>query len=385
MKKILYVWDKHYPWDVRTEKITESLALAGYDVHVLARWKGEEKENEQFANVKIRRVGYKSPAILTLPIYGNLFWNSAIRKAVKELKPDLIIVREIILGIQTGKIAKSFNIPIIMDMAENYPAAMRDWKEYNQNAVLRFLVHSLKIPDWIEKKSVKLMSGIITVCKEQNSRLSDSYSYPLQNCVVVHNTPLKGSITSNPLTQNQIITFCHHGHLTSEKDVSKFVKAFIAACDKKNNLYLKLAGGGHCLDDLKQIVSASKHENKIDFLGKYDYKDLSKILASCNIGVIPYQISDFNQYTIHNKIFDYFAAGRPVLVSENNPQKRVIEETNAGWIADCENIEELTKVILSIADTDLQPFSKNAIEASNKYCWENDFKSLLDFVNKFIK
>jgi hypothetical protein len=123
-KKVLYIWKGPYPWDVRTAKFCESLNNNDYDVHLLARWKDDKYEKEKINNIIVHRVGYKKNHKLSIPIPYNPIWKTAIQKKIKEILPDLIIVREIMLAEVSGKLAKKNNIPIIMDMAENYPAAM---------------------------------------------------------------------------------------------------------------------------------------------------------------------------------------------------------------------------------------------------------------------
>lgn len=368
---------------MRAEKVCESLAEIGYDVHFLARWETGRPESETIRGVKVHRVAYQRHSVWGLAFPKNPVWKKAIRNYIKGFKPDLIIVREIVLGVESGKAAKDFGIPIIMDMAENYPAAMRDWKEYNSNFIMRFFVHKYKLPDRIEAKSLKYMDGIVTVCDEQIERLEQQYSYPRNKCTVVHNTPIEDWLSQSKMPERNETVFMHHGHLTAEKDVSKFLKGFLLACEHRDDVRLVLAGGGHCLESLQEIAAKSSYSSKIDFLGKYNHKELAKIIASSHIGVIPYQLSDFNQYTIHNKIFDYFAVGRPVVVSENRPSKRIIEETKAGWIVDCEDIESIKNSILEIAENTIGEESKNAYMASKKYTWQRDLDTLINFIDKY--
>ncbi len=383
MKKILYIWDKAYPWDVRAEKVCETLAEYGYEVHLLARWREGQPQTEIVRGVIVHRVAYKLNRILRFPFPKNPIWKKGIDSAIREIKPDIIIVREIKLGIPSGKSAKKHNVPIVMDMAENYPAAMRDWKEYNSNFINRFFVHTYKLPDKIESQCMKYMDGIITVCDEQIIRLNEQYNYPSEKCVVVHNTPIKNWLQAKEMPERKNLIFMHHGYLTAEKDVSMFLKGFLMACEERSDISFVLAGDGHCIENLKEIASQSEYGAKVDFLGEYSHKDLAKIIADSHIGVIPYQISDFNQYTIHNKIFDYFAIGRPVIVSENRPSIRMINESDAGWIVDCEKPESIKEAILNIASTDITSKTKAALKASKKYTWDNDFQTLVNFIERY--
>ena len=59
-KKIVYIWDGDYPWDIRVEKICLSLVNAGYEVHIAARNLEQkvdyEEEKENLRNAALPAV-----------------------------------------------------------------------------------------------------------------------------------------------------------------------------------------------------------------------------------------------------------------------------------------------------------------------------------------
>ncbi len=386
MPVVLYVWKGNYPWDVRAEKVCKALIKAGHEVFMLARWDNGQPERELIDGINIIRVGYNTARKLTQPLSINPIWHGAIKKAIIELNPAIIIPREIMLAEACGRLGRRYDIPVVMDMAEHYPAAMREWKKYYKSLSLRILVHHLKIPEIVEERSVRLADGIITVCHEQAGRLKRQYDFNRQNTAVVHNTPPTGQFDEiRKGTSNPPVILGHHGHLTAEKSVENLIKAFILIADKCPNLKLLLAGGGECADELKEIAEASDCSDRIMFTGVYKPESLGDIIGKIDIGVIPYQVSDFNNYTIHNKIFDYMAAGKPVIVSKAMPMARIIEETGAGIIADCSSPESLAGTILNINNYRLNEMSENGITAfGNKYNWDVDAENLVNFVNRFI-
>jgi len=394
-KKILYIWKDKYPWDVRVEKVCKALYDAGYEVFILARNKGETTQKEIIDGLNIIRVGGKS-TMLTLPVPKNPIWNSAIKDTARAIKPDLIIVREIMLAAASAKIGKTNyisdksispkkSIPVIIDMAENYPAAMRDWRKYNKNFLSRFIVHSLKIPDIVEKQAVNLCDGIIVVCDEQIERLEKQYKFPPSKIAVVHNTPtLSNFKNANYFSSKPPKILCHHGFLSAEKSITNLLLGFEIAAENKN-IELIIAGSGECEDEYKELVSKFRNKNKIHFLGKYDYQTLPQILDKSDIGVIPYQINDFNNYTIHNKLFDYFALCKPVLASTANPLIRILNETKAGLAMDFSNEKNAAFAIEEILKADIETMSKNALDAAQKkYNWDIDAKILCDFIARFV-
>ncbi len=386
MPKILYIWQKNFPWDVRAAKICESLSEKGYDVYILARWSPGQKEIEEYDGYKIIFAGYGLPWKMSAPFPFNPVWKKAVDKHIKNLMPDLLIVRDLYLASISADAAVRNNIPVINDMAENYPAAMRAWKKYNSNLLLKKAVHDLKIPDKMEKKAVSQMDGIVVVCEEQIDRLHKSYNFPKERICVVRNTPpLKALREAGKKNTDDHLWFGHHGYLSAEKDISLFVRGFLDAADEEPNIRLLIAGGGECMQDIKNIVSQSMNKDKVIITGAYDFSETERIISKIDIGVLPYPVNDFNNYTLHNKMFDYFAAGIPVLVSRIVPSERVIGETGAGFAADCSELQSIKEAVLDTASKNLSEYAENAYKAhENKFNWENDFSGFMDFVSRYI-
>lgn len=384
MPKILYVLKEPYPWDIRADKICNSLAGAGFEVFLLSLWKKGLPQREKIGKLNIIRACFNKQGLAALPVSHNPNWANEIRDTAEKIKPDMIMPREIMLAEICGKIGKKRHIPVIMDMAENYPAAMKLWKKYNKNFVTRALVHNFKLPERFESKSVRLMDGIITVCDEQNERLNSQYNYPLKKMAVVHNTPkLKWFENCESDFTKKNIVFGHHGHMTAEKRLDIFLKGFLLAAKKHENIELILAGRRECFDELKQIAGNSEFSKRISFTGKYEFSELPKLLKIFDVGVLPYLANDFNNFTIHNKLFDFFAAGKPALVSDANPAARVVKQTKTGISGDCSTPEKCAALIEQILKEDLQKFSENGKKAfREKYNWENDAEILINFIKK---
>jgi len=381
-KTVLYVWKSPYPWDVRIEKICQAFVDDGFNVVIVSRWGNEERQIEQVGDIQVYRVGYKQFKKLFEPIPGNPFWKTALSEAILKFSPDLIIVREIMLAKDCGILAKKHNIPVVMDMAENYPAAMREWKKYNSNMFMRFLMHNFKVPDRVEANSVPLMDGIIVVCEEQINRLNKSYNYPTQKIVVAHNTPTNIIEDFEIIQPKKEIIFGHTGYLQNEKSLINFSTAVAVHNSSKFDFKLKLAGTGESEPEIRALIDKYNAGEKIVMLGAYKPEKLNEIISDFHFGVLPYQINDFNEYTIQNKIFDYFSLGKPVIVSPASPLKRVVEETDAGIIAKDDSVEAFLEVLDNIQNYDYQNLSKNAHQYHlKKYNWNVDSKVMLEFIN----
>ena len=175
-KRILYVWQASYPWDVRVQKICRSLDEAGFSVEILARRGVGEPPNASDGAIGIARVGSPSPSpasrALWLPVPGNPIWSRAIRTRIRDFRPDLVIARDIPLALPVAAACGSWQIPWVIDMAEHYPVAMRTWKKYQANPIARLAINVLRMPDRVEKRAVRLSDGVITVIEAEKGEVN---------------------------------------------------------------------------------------------------------------------------------------------------------------------------------------------------------------------
>lgn len=384
MARIIYLFKGKFPWDGRLVKICNSLQNQNNDVLVVSRWKGERKKFENCYGLNINRACYKVPSQLSLPFPNNFLWIKDLSKIINEFRPELIFVRDIFLVKTVKKALGKKSIPIIIDMAEHYPAAVRYWKKYNKNFLTKLLVHELQIVDKWERESVSLADGIITVCEEQKERLVNSYRFNQEFVEVIYNTPelnfFRNSV-KEPNPHPRI--FLHHGYHTSEKPIAKFVEYFLDYASKGKGFRLQIAGPGECIPELKYMVAA-RNANNVDFLGEYKFEDLPKILLNADIGVIPYPANDFNNFTLHNKVFDYMACGIPILVSDAKPLKRLVQETKAGLSLKIDR-DSIRNFFEEIDNYNWLEMSKNALEFSRKkYNWAVDENKLISFTKKVL-
>jgi len=385
MPRIVYIFKGGFPWDGRLEKICRSLQTAGYDVLVVARWRANENERETIDGLNIWRIGYKVPPKLSLPFPDNPLWTRGLKSIFNEFSPDIVIVREFFLVSCVQKALNNKKVPVLIDLAEHYPAAIRLWKKYNENPVYRFLSHNVKLPDQWEWRNISLADAIITVCDEQKIRLVRQYNFNPDNIEIIHNTPdlsLFPKVQRKPKHSPKI--FEHHGFLTSDKPIAEFLELFVKFASVDKGFEFWIAGEGDCLPELKQIVETNNAKN-VKFLGKYNFKELPNILKDVDIGVVPFPPNEFNNHTIHNKVFDFMAFGIPLLVSDAVPLKRIVEEANCGISL---QIDETTikRFFNGIDDYDWETLSQNAWEISRtQYNWAVDESKLLQFLRRFIQ
>ncbi len=352
---------------------------------MLCRWKGENNETEELGGVKIKRVGFGKSALLTQPLSANPLWKNNIKLTINDFNPDIIITREFFLTEAAYKYAKPKGIPVIFDMAEHYPAAMKGWDKYSKNILKKIAVHNFKIPEKLERKAVQSNDGIFVVSRELKERLLSEFDYPEDKIVEVLNTPVLSDFKNiKKSIVNKARRFAYHGHFSNDRNLDILAEAFVNALKVNDNISLFMAGTGESFAQVESIVKKAGAERNIKLYGAYKQDELPRFLSETDVGILPYKNNVFINHIISNKLFDYMATGKPVIVSRAKPMQRIINETKAGSVADCNNVNSLTDAILEMASMDLSEYSKNALKASEVYNWENDSKRMIEFVERII-
>jgi len=299
-------------------------------------------------------------------------------------EPDLVIAREILLAEPPAAACGVARVPMLIAMADHYPATMRTWDKYRRGLLSRLLVFTARIPDRVEKRAVALADGVITVCDEQCERLNRDFKYPRERMTVVHNTLDSGAFDEVRKGCSQPPkVFAHHGYVTSQRGLDNLVRGFALAARQEPGIELDVAGAGETAN-LSRIAHDLGVQDRVNVLGPYQHADLIRLYSRADVGMLAYPVDDSWGHTIPNKLFDYLACGKPVIVSPIGPFRRVVETARAGLVLASNSPEDVAAGILRIRHLNIDSMVQGALEAARtQYHWERDAVALVDFLNRY--
>ena len=105
-----------------------------------------------------------------------------------------------------------------------------------------------------------------------------------------------------------------------------------------------------------------------------------------DINIIPHKKNEHTNNTVPHKLYQSLMVGKPVLVSDCSPLKRIIEETQGGFIFKAEDSNSFAEMIIHIKNNpqEAEIRSKNGIEKTINgiYNWETDSRKLVSFYKK---
>jgi len=119
---------------------------------------------------------------------------------------------------------------------------------------------------------------------------------------------------------------------------------------------------------------------RIRFIDKVPLADLPSYTAAATVGFQVLQNICFNHYSASsNKLFEYMAAGVPVVAADLPEIRRVVEKEGTGIVVDAENPEAIAEAVNKIVkDERLRTMMRrNALKARDVYHWDAEKKYLL--------
>lgn len=127
----------------------------------------------------------------------------------------------------------------------------------------------------------------------------------------------------------------------------------------------------------KQVLQLSNQYKNIHLLGEKSYQKLPQYLNQFDVCIIPFILSELILATHPVKIFEYFAAGKPV-VTVNMPE--IAEYKNITYISDIDNFSNDIKKAL----IENNSIKKERVQIAKNNTWQNRAKQLDTIIQKIL-
>lgn len=388
--KICFLYQDQYPWDVRIEKFCNSLVSHGCKVNLVCRNRDDLDVTEHFNDsFIINRLSFFKNSFVNdlcnIPAFFSPFWLYKTYKVISEYGCNVIIVRDLPLvpsGILLGMFMK---IPVVMDMAENYPAMIADTWKYGKVSKIDFLIRNPMLLRVFEKVVIQKLDGIFVV-SEQSKRRLVSLGANSEKISIVGNTPIidknKG-IDQSTFSKYRSISdmiLLYVGGLEETRGLETVVKSIPELKKTYPDIVFLVVGTGSSLEYLKALSIKLQVENNVCFCGWITPQDIPTIIKASDICVIPHYVTEHTDSTIPNKIYDYMLQGKPVIATNSKSLIDIIENNNCGLIYQQANVKDFVeKVKLLSNNKSREIYGKYGYEAViEKYNWKYDEKILFE-------
>lgn len=335
--------------------------------------------------------------MLSRSIYSTKIKN-ALKKEIKEVKPDLIYTIHFINKLSPSVIdaAKECGIPIVSRLSDYFLLCPRFDFLKNQKICEECLTCGYK--SCIKNKCVKnsTFASLVRVISMKIHSLIKIYDKV--DMFITPSNFLKNKLIENGYDKNKIKcipTFTtsdynqkqkignyglYFGRISEEKGVETVIKAYELLPNKELVIM-----GDDTTDEaikLKEYIKTKKINN-IKFIGFKSGNELEKVINDSRYVLIPSIWFD----NLPNTALESFAHYKPVIASNIGSLPELVEDGVNGFLFEAGNYKELSKKIIKIDYDDLiNKMGKNAHEKLKKdFSQQKHYEELLNIFNTIIK
>ena len=273
-------------------------------------------------------------------------WRSWLPTTTRGLpRPDVVIGSSVhpFAAVAGLLIARQFGVPFVFEVRDLWPQTLIDMGKLSSTGIPARLMKSLE--KWLYRNAARI---IVLLPRAQD------YIVPLgisiNKIVYIPNGVEVGEI---PIPANQsnaftLMYFGAHGQANGLENVLQALHHLNLHNDKGITIRLRLIGDGPAKPRLLKIAEELKLTN-VSFEPPVSKNAISKLASSADAFIFNLIDADVFKYGISsNKLFDYFAASRPIIFccnAGNNP----VAESNSGITVAPNNPKALANAIATLA------------------------------------
>jgi glycosyltransferase involved in cell wall biosynthesis len=258
---------------------------------------------------------------------------------------------------------------------------------YSSIAALHHRRQTQRFWSYVERKIIPRTDAVFTV----NDSLAESISnrFSIEKPTTLLNCPPRQSVRKSnrlrtvlPIPQGTRILL-YQGGLQSGRGIH----IMLSLAKKVPDAVLVLMGNGNLRGEILEIIKGEKLEQKVFLLDAVPVGQLLSFTSSADVGLCLIQnLGASYYYSLPNKLFEYVAAGVPVVASNFPEIASFVESDKVGLVAEPDNEDEVVRAIEQLLTNPEmhREFVDNCLKAAERYTWENESLKLVRAIENLI-
>jgi glycosyltransferase involved in cell wall biosynthesis len=331
--------------EIATYNLAKHLAKRGHEIHVITSY------DEGFPDI-YKENGFYVHRILwsAIRIIGVVSFHLKIFFKIRTIKPDIVQVQYIEMGISAWLIKKILRIPYVV------------WGRGSDiNQLNRF--------SRIKAKPILQNANAILALTE-NMRIKLKNIYNTEIYIVPNGIDLEeytGSPTipdRKPGTKNILFV----GSLRPVKGVQYLITSMKKIHEELPDARLILVGDGEEREHLEALSIQLGLQKYVEFIGKVSHEKVKTFMQQADVFVLPSLSEGFP-----NVILEAMACGLPIIASPVGGIPDIITNDTNGYLVEVKDTNDMAnKILLLLSDDALRKkISDNNRNLVKKYTWEN--------------
>jgi glycosyltransferase involved in cell wall biosynthesis len=343
------------PPDIRVEKEAGTLLDAGHEIHLLLEGIPGQEREERYKGMSLQRGVIMGPLREKYHRYTFNFtfrdrmWRRAIEDFASSRGVEVLHVHDLPFMRESVAVARELGLPVVADLHENYPAGLQVWYE---SSIKKRTIYNYRRWARYEREILDEVDAVIVVVGESKERLV-RLGLPAGKISVVPNTagryrermPMDADIVDR---YRGYFVLTYIGGFAPHRGLDTVVRAMPAVREAAPEARLLLVGDRNepYRRYLERLAMETGCGDVVEMTGWQPFEKIWSFIEASDVCLVPHARNPHTDTTIPHKIFQYMSAGKPVVVSDCPPLRRVVEDSGGGvWFTYDEPADFAAKVI----------------------------------------
>ena len=384
--RVCLLFQSDFPPEPRLARTAKALLELGHEVSLFCDNRNERPHDENLDGLKVRRVSHASirpdalKQVLRLPIFWNPVWCAQFFAFVRAGRFDAIHAINLTMAPLAWLTARRFGLHFVYDMYEPYPDALRSWQ---LTSMFDRVFRNATAAELLDRRCLRAADHVIVVVEEAMDYVLHMGVLP-KKISVIQNVPDTQALLAQPVDDtilqryDQCFTIVYTGMVGNERGLDTVVAGMMELKNRIPESRLVIVGGGPHEGHLRELARKLSVEPWVEFTGWTDHRMFATYIRAADVCIVPQPANPYVDKTLPNKLFDYMALGKPVVVSDAKPLARIVRACDCGEVFTSESPESFVEAVLAVK-TRLHEAGHNGEQAvANQYNWRLASRNLAE-------
>jgi len=375
-KSILMVAYTNYRTDPRVIREAEAAVSGGFDVDFIALRRDKDPVQEWVNGVRVihlNQVRYRGGGIIRyllsyLEFFLRCFFKTTWLQLEKRYRavhvnnmPDFFVFCALIPKLMGAKILLDIHDPMPNTFASKF-------KSGENGFFFKFLL-------WQERISASFADQVLTVHDPvKDYILVKQHGLAPDSIQVIANFADDELFTLQDRAQSDdMLRLVFHGSILERYGLRNAMLA-LARMRHQDRITVKIIGEGDFSEQLKEMIASLGLDNIVHFENRmYPLYEIPRMLADCNLGFVPLEISSITEYALPLKLLEYLSLGMPSITVRNAAIGYYFGEDDCLFY-DPDDPESLRAILDRLIENPdlLYVYQQRAVVLREKFLWKHE-------------
>ncbi len=345
-----------------------SLARAGYDVEVIGPPPTPESD-----------LGIEGIRLTLIPQEVGRFRRAVVGgvrllRMLLSRRPDVVHLHDPEL-LWLGLVLRITGRRVVFDLHEDLPLQI-----LSKGWIPRPL---RRIASWASAVSLRLVAGRFAGLVAATDVVAERLP-ARKRPVVVRNVPVMELMPGPTTRQDATTRFIYLGRISQDRGAMEMLRA----AESLAHLDVRLALVGVASDDVREAAANSTAANRIELIPWEPPLRVYERLSQADVGLVCLHPLQRYVDALPVKLFEYMAAGLPVIASDFPGLRAIVEKADCGLLVDPVDVDSLTAAMRRLAESpeERRRLGANGRRAiAERYNWRSEEAKLLELYARLLQ